>query len=147
LPDLVNDEFEPWFYEFDNGEEVWRGNKHYQYPANYFSLSLVTEEMKPIPEIKSGVFEAFINEPKQLYYSIDVNDYDGIKLLMPYNDNLKVWAPGFDLGTLNSSNVDIRSLLSSNQPSDSSEVQTKSILDGLAMNKKNYEKADYSEDE
>jgi len=92
LPDLVNDEFEPWFYEFDNGEEVWRGNKHYQYPANYFSLTLIDRSGLKIENKLNSQFEGYLKKPT-LFYCLNVKKSDDISVLMPVTDNLGV---GFD---------------------------------------------------
>lgn len=147
IPDFKNDEFEPWFYEFDNGEDVWRGNKHYRFPANYFSLSFVTQDINPIKSIKDGVFEAYVKDPNQLFYSLSVNAHNEVSMLLPYSDNLQVWSPGFILKGINEKNSDIRSLLSNSDETPSEALQVQSLLNGLSINTPQFKKAEYSEDE
>jgi hypothetical protein len=147
LPDLRNDDLEPWFHEFDNGADVWQGGNHYQFPASYFSLSFVTDDLAPIKNIKDGLFEAYIKDPTQLFYSLNINAYDDVSLLLPYNEGLQIWAPGFLLKGINDNNVDIQSLLSSNGSAPAETDQVVSLMDGLSINSEQYKKADYSEDE
>ena len=92
IPDLADNEFEPWFYEFDNGEDVWRGSKHYQFPAKYFSLTLLDRSGHEIENKLNSQFEGYLKNPT-LFYCLNVKKSDDISVLMPVTDYLGM---GFD---------------------------------------------------
>jgi LysM repeat protein len=91
IPDLADNEFEPWFYEFDNGEDVWRGSKHYQFPAHYFSLTLLDREGKEIKDKIKSEFNGYLDTP-HLFYGLSIEKPDEVRVLMPISSKV---ASGF----------------------------------------------------
>ncbi len=87
LPDLRNDELEPWFHEFDNGQAVWGGSTHYQFPASYFSLTLADRNGSEIKEKTKSEFQGYLATP-HLFYCFNIQNSKEIQVLMPVCDSV-----------------------------------------------------------
>jgi len=87
LPDLRNDELEPWFHEFDNGADVWQGSSHYHFPAEYLSLSMVDRKGDQVNIDLKSQFQGYTKDSK-IFYNLAVEKSDQVEVLMPVGDNI-----------------------------------------------------------
>ena len=139
IPDLFDTEIEAWIKEFDNGESAWAGSNHYKFPANLFSMSLTDSEKKEMRRVEGLSFEAYINSPKHLIYSLELNGADQLSVLMPDTDEFGFWLPGFDALSLEDKNLDMRTPSSSDEEP---EDQESPMAVGLSKNTLRFEEVE-----
>lgn len=89
VPSLDHSDMESWIKDKDEPGEQWQQGLHYQFPADYLSLTIVDGQGKPEENLPEQNFEVYYaTDRAQLVYRIPVKQHDDIQILVPDRDDV-----------------------------------------------------------